>query len=121
MSKNVAVVGATDDPAKYANRALKMLESHGYNPIPVNPAKEMIDGKKVYPSLRDIPEPIDTVTLYVRPAVSSALKDDILAVKPKRLIMNPGTENEELAKTSEENGIEVKRACTLVMLQTRQF
>ncbi len=121
MNKNVAILGATDDPVKYANRALKMLVAHGYNPIPVNPTKDLIDGLKCYPTLGDIPEPIDTVTIYVRPSVSAQLLDDILAVKPRRVIMNPGTENEEVVAACEGIGITVVRACTLVLLQTGQF
>jgi predicted CoA-binding protein len=120
MNKNVAIVGATEDPTKYANRALHMLQSRGYNPIPVNPLKETVDGIKCYPSLRDIPEPVDTVTMYVRPAVAGELADDVVAVKPRRVIMNPGTKSDVLADACKKNGIEVLYACTLILLQTGQ-
>lgn len=121
MSRNVAILGATDDPLKYANRALKMLQEYGHNPIPVNPTKDIIEGLKSYPSLQDIPDQVDTITIYMRPEKWAPLVDDILAVKPRRVIMNPGTENTELAKTIEEHGIRVIRGCTLVMLGTGQF
>lgn len=121
MNKNVAILGATDDPGKYANMALKSLLANGYNPIPVNPTKESIDGLRCYASLTDILEPIDTLTLYVRPAISTPLIADILAIKPRRVIMNPGTENQYLADECARNGIEVVEACTLVMLNTGQF
>ncbi|MGB9587692.1 MAG: CoA-binding protein [Armatimonadota bacterium] len=118
---NVAVLGATDDPTKYAHRAMRMLEAHGYNTIPVTATKETIDGLKAYHSLRDIPVKVDTVTVYVRPTISAELEDDFLAVRPRRVIFNPGTENPELIKVLESQGIEVKRACTLVLLHTGQF
>jgi predicted CoA-binding protein len=120
-NKTVAVLGASNDHTKYAFKAMHMLKSHGFNPIPVNPNEETVIGLKAYASLRDIPEPIDTVTIYVRPEISSKLRDDILAVKPRRIIMNPTTENDELAEAAEAQGIEVVRACTLVMLTTGAF
>ena len=121
MDKNIAILGATDDPTRYAYKALKMLQAHRYNPIPVNTFRETIAGLKAYHSLPEIPDPVDTVTVYVRPEISSALTDDFLAIKPRRVIMNPDTENDELAEILERNGIEVVQACTLVMLQTGQF
>jgi predicted CoA-binding protein len=121
MNKNVAIVGATEDPAKYANRALHMLQSHGYNPIPVNPSKETVEGINCYHTLKDIPEPVDTVTMYVRPSVAGELAADVVAINPRRVIMNPGTESEVLAGACEKNGIEVVRACTLMLLHTGQF
>jgi hypothetical protein len=121
MASNVAILGATDDPTKYANMAMHKLQDHGYNPVPVNPSKKTIEGLTVYHSLSDFKEPIDTVTIYVRPSISSSLKDDILAAKPRRVIMNPGAENQELADALKANGIEVLHACTLVLLQTGQF
>lgn len=87
----------------------------------MNPNEESIEGIRAYGSLRDIPESVDTVTLYVRPEISSGLIDDILAANPRRVIMNPGTENEELASAAAQTGIQILRACTLVLLSTGQF
>jgi hypothetical protein len=121
MGKSVAILGATDNPLRYAYRALKTLEEHGHNPILLNPTKETIEGRKVYRSLRDIPEPVDTVTVYMRPEKWASLVDDIIALKPRRVILNPGTQDEDLARKLEDRGIDVIRGCTLVMLATGQF
>jgi len=121
MSETVAIIGATDDHTRYAYKALKMLQSHGHRPIPVNPNLESIEGIKAYHTLKDITEPVDTVTLYVRPEISSKLVDDILAVNPRRIIMNPGAENQDLASAAAQSGIQVLRACTLVLLSTGKF
>lgn len=121
MTENVAILGATDNPSKYAYRALKMLREQGHNVLPVNPTKDTIEGIRVYPSLRDVPEPVDTVTIYMRPERWKSLMEDIVAVKPKRVIMNPGTESADLAKRLEGQGITVIRGCTLVLLTTGQF
>lgn len=121
MNKNVAILGATNDHTKYAYKTQRLLKVRGYNPIPVNPNEETVIGRKSYASLRDIPEPIDIVTIYVRPELSTRLMGDILAVKPRRIIMNPTTENSELEKAAKAQGIEVVRACTLVMLNSGTF
>jgi uncharacterized protein len=64
---------------------------------------------------------IDTVTMYVNPAISNKYKDDLIAVRPKRVIFNPGSENTPLATALKESGIEVENACTLVLLRSGQY
>ena len=100
---------------------MRMLKVRGHNPIPVNPNQETVIGLKSYASLRDIPAPIDTISIYVRPELSTRLTADILAVKPKRIIMNPETGNPDLEQAAEAQGIEVIHACTLVMLNSDRF
>jgi hypothetical protein len=121
MSENVAILGATDEALKYANRAQHNLQAAGHKVFPVNPNKDTVDGLQAYPSLKEVPERIDTVTVYVRPSILQELTDDIVAVSPKRVILNPGTENPQVAEVLEEHGIQVVQGCTLVMLHTGQF
>ena len=66
-------------------------------------------------------ESIDTVTLYVGPQRQPAYYDYILSLKPRRVIFNPGTENEEFYKILKDNNIEAEVACTLVLLGTGQY
>ena len=117
----VAVLGASPKEDRYSFRAVKMLKEHGHQPIPVHPAGHAVDGIPALKSLDEITEPLDTLTIYVNPTISSGELDRILALKPRRVIFNPGAENEELAAKLEAAGIEVVRACTLVLLQTDQF
>jgi predicted CoA-binding protein len=119
--ETVAILGASPKPDRYAHRAFEMLRQHGHKPIPINPAFDEIEGEKCYPKLSDAPKPIDTVTMYLGAARSNALIPEIIGAKPRRIIMNPGAENAELAEQAEEAGIEVVEGCTLVMLQTGQF
>jgi hypothetical protein len=118
---NVAVLGANGDPEKYANLALRRLKAAGHRVFAVNPKVPSVDGERAYAALSDIPEPIDTVTVYVGARVSTALADDILRKRPRRLIFNPGAENPELARRAEQAGIRALEACTLVMLSTENF
>jgi len=120
-SEIVAVLGASPKPDRYAYRATEMLRSFGHRPIPVNPAFDEVLGDKCYPSIADIPESIDTVTMYLGQQRSDPLVDEIVARKPRRIILNPGAENDNLARKAEAAGIEVVEGCTLVMLQTNSF
>ena len=117
----VAVVGASPKPDRYANKAMQLLAEYGYRAIPVNPAFEEILGAKCYPSIADVPDKIDTATIYLGQARSDPLIDEIISVRPRRIIMNPGAENENLAAKAREHGIEVVEGCTLVMLRTGSF
>src|SRR3954469_13616295 len=120
-SQTVAILGASPKPDRYAYKAFRMLRDHGHRAIPINPAFEDILGEKCYSNIADAPKPIDTVTLYLGEARSNPLISEIIAAKPRRIIMNPGAENAELAEKTEDAGIEVIEGCTLVMLQTGQF
>jgi hypothetical protein len=72
-------------------------------------------------SLREIIEKVHTLTVYVGPAHITSLIDDIIVLRPERVILNPGTESTELEQKLAENKIEYFHACTLVLLQTGQF
>lgn len=117
----VAVLGASDDPERYANRALRMLHEHGHHVIAVTPKSVNLPGMKVVASLSELQEPVDTVTLYVNPRVVESLAEEILAARPRRVIFNPGTEHPGVAARLQAAGIAVEEACTLVLLSTGQF
>ena len=120
-AETVAILGASPKPDRYAYKAFRMLRDYGHRAIPINPAFEDILGEKCYPKIADAPQPLDTVTMYLGEARSNPLIDEIIAAKPRRIIMNPGAENSALAAQAEGAGIEVVEGCTLVMLQTGQF
>ncbi len=118
---NVAVIGASDKPHRYAYQAVMLLKEKGHTVFPVHQRVREIEGMAVFPSVLNIREDIDTVTLYVGRDVSSGLARDILAKNPRRIIFNPGAENPDLEKQAREKGIETLEACTLVMLRTGKF
>ena len=120
-TENVAVVGASPKDERYSNMAMRMLAEYGRNPIPVAPARKEVIGKTAYPSLADVPEKIDTVTVYIRASRQSQMIADIIQIKPRRVIFNPGAENPDEYARLRNLGIEVLEACTLVMLHTGQF
>lgn len=117
----VAILGASDKPERYSYLAFKSLQDHGHTPLPVHPKLASIEGVPVYPSLERVPGPVDTLTVYVSPEISSASGSQILAFKVRRVIFNPGTENPDLADKLRAKGVEVVEACTLVLLKTGRF
>jgi len=119
--RSVVVLGASDNPERYSNKAVLLLKQHGYNVIPVNPKLAELEGLAVVPRLEDVAQAVDTVSVYVGPAVSSAMLAEIVALKPQRVIFNPGSENPELMELLVQQGIAVEPACTLVLLKTNQF
>ncbi len=119
--QRVVVVGASPDPERYSNRAVCLLMRHGHEVVPVSPAAQTIEGLPVHNDLAEVDGPVDTITLYVSPQVSSALAAVIEQLKPQRVIFNPGAENPALRDSLMKQGIYTKEACTLVLLNSQQF
>lgn len=118
---NVALIGASDKPERFSYQALILLKQKGHQVFPVHQRLKTIEGLAVFPSIKDIMETIDTVSLYVSADISSSIAADILGIRPKRIIFNPGTENPDLAQKARAQGIGTVNGCTLVMLGSGQF
>jgi hypothetical protein len=121
MGQQVAILGASSKPERYAFKAFEMLKEYGHTPYPVTPKFSELEGVPAVAHLRDLATPIDTLTMYVGPDISTKLKSEILALNPKRVIFNPGSENLALEEELKNAGINVIEACTLVMLRTNRF
>ena len=96
-AETVAILGASPDPERYAFKAQRLLKENGHRVIPVSAKESAIDGDATVAELGAIAGKVDTLTVYVRPAISSQYRAEIEALKPRRVIFNPGTENPELA------------------------
>jgi hypothetical protein len=114
------VLGASENPERYSNRAVNSLLNHGHEVVPVGIKTGVIRDVKILTGYPPV-ENVDTVTMYVGPANQPAWYDYILSLKPRRIIFNPGAENPELEKLATEKGIEVVEACTLVMLSIGNY
>ncbi len=114
------VLGASTDPSRYANKAIKLLRSHNHEVVAVGLDEGAVSG---VPIIHDMPVDgnIDTVTLYLNPVRQKMYYDKILNLRPRRIIFNPGTENNELNMLANAKGIETEEACTLVLLNTGQY
>ena len=118
---NVAVVGASNKPDRYSFRAVRLLREKGHTPYPVHPSIAEVDGLPVWKSLSAIPEPIDTVSIYLSARNQQAIADELLDSRARRFIFNPGAENPELEERLRGRGKIVLEACTLMLLTTGQF
>lgn len=118
--KKTLILGATDNPSRYANLAANRLVAYGHPIVNIGIKNGQAAGVQIERA-GEVHKDIDTVTLYVGPRNQPEYYDYILNTNPKRIIFNPGTENEELEELAEEKGIETLHACTLVMLSTRQY
>ena len=120
MHKKTLVLGASENPSRYSNIAINRLTSYNHPVVAVGRRAGNVAGVNFD---TDTPayEDVDTITLYLNPTNQQPYYDYILSLKPKRVIFNPGTENDELIGLLQENNIEPVIACTLVMLGTGQY
>lgn len=118
--KKTLIIGASTNPSRYAYLAAKQLTSKGHQIVNIGIKQGEVAGvpiEKVSAPYQDI----DTVTLYIGTDLQPNYYQYILDTKPKRVIFNPGTENESFAQNLQANGIEPIEACTLVLLSTGQY
>lgn len=120
--KKTVIIGATSNPGRYAFLAARMLTQYQHEFVPVGIKDGAVLGNEILDIFKkpDVKE-VDTVTLYIGPQRQPEHYQYILGLKPKRIIFNPGTENEEFEKMAEAQGIEAVEGCTLVMLRSGQF
>tara|TARA_R110002051_G_scaffold243495_1_gene303522 strand:- start:494 stop:856 length:363 start_codon:yes stop_codon:yes gene_type:complete len=120
MKNKTLVIGASTNPNRYSNIAIKRLRDKDLPVLALGLRKGRvldvdIDAEKVdYKN-------IDTVTLYLNPKRQEEYYDYIISLQPRRVIFNPGTENMEFVKLLKNNQIESEIACTLVLLSTNQY
>lgn len=122
MKKKTVIIGASNNPGRYAQIAARMLKEYEHPIVPVGihggeAYGEPILDMKLKPAIADV----DTITLYLSPKNQKEWYDYLLLLKPKRIIFNPGTENNELMAMAREKNIESVIGCTLVMLRTGQY
>ena len=119
-SNLTVVLGASPHTERYSNLAVKQLRQQGHSVVAIGVKEGKIgdvDIIREHPPLQDV----ETVTLYLNPQRQPEYYNYILSLKPKRIIFNPGTENDELESLASANNIESIEACTLVMLSTGQY
>jgi predicted CoA-binding protein len=119
-SKKTIVFGASDNPERYSNLAIKRLRSLGHPVIGIGKRRVMVEDVPVQNETSPVPD-VDTVSLYLNPNNQKSYYNYILSLHPRRIIFNPGAENAEFQKLAQEHGIQTQEACTLVLLSTGQY
>ena len=118
--KKTLLIGASPNPARYANKAIRRLRSHGIEVVAIARRETEIEDVKVVKGMPYHPD-IHTVTLYVGPPNQEEYLDYLVSLKPKRIIFNPGTYNRKLEEMARAAGIETLEDCTLIMLDTGDY
>lgn len=118
--KTTLVLGASENEERYSNKAIRELRKRGHPVVAIGFRKgQVLDVPIETVSLSAIQ--VDTITLYLNPANQVPYYTYLLGLQPRRIIFNPGSENQELENLAQAAGIETLEACTLVMLSTGQY
>lgn len=115
VGKKTLVIGASENPDRYANRAARNLIRYGHPVELLGLRPGVIEGNPIRTGLPEI-KGVDTVTMYVGARNQPGYYAYITKLKPKRVIFNPGAENPTFARQLRDADIEPIDACTLVML-----
>jgi uncharacterized protein len=118
--KKTVVLGASSNPARYSYLAVQRLRKYDHPVVAIGRRVGHVADVDITkdPLLQN---DVDTITLYLNPKNQVEYYDYILSLHPKRIIFNPGTENDELIQKAKENNIKPVMGCTLVMLSTGQY
>jgi predicted CoA-binding protein len=119
MSKTVAIVGASANRRKFGNKAVRAFLDAGWTVYPVNPMAKEIEGLASYPSVAEVPEPLDCVSMYVSPAIGITMLDAIAAKKPGKVYLNPGAEDDALIARAQALGIPAIATCSILDIGRR--
>jgi predicted CoA-binding protein len=119
-NKKTMVLGASANPSRYSYLAIKKLTAKQHPVVAIGKKKGKVGEVNIETDHLPVPD-VDTITLYLNPINQQQYYDYILDLKPKRIIFNPGTENEYLIKKAKENNIETVVGCTLVMLSIGNY
>jgi uncharacterized protein len=121
MSKVVAVVGASNNPGKFGNRAVRAFRRQGYTVVPINPHELEVDGLKTYQSVLDVPGPIDMATIYVPPEIGEQVIEEIARKKIPEVWLNPGAESDALIARARALDIQPIVACSIIGIGENPF
>ena len=116
MAKVVAVIGASNDPQKFGNKAVRAYRQQGYTVVPINPHEKEVEGLKAYPSVLDVPGPIDMASFYVHPEVGEQVIGEIARKGIAEVWLNPGAESDALIDRARALQLQPIVACSLVAI-----
>jgi predicted CoA-binding protein len=116
-ARTVAIIGASTNPTKFGNKAVRVFKERGYRVFPINPRATEIEGLPAFPSIGAIPERPDMVSVYLPPVLLLKVLPEIAAKGCDELWLNPGTESPEVLAEAERLGLNVVQACSIVGVQ----
>ena len=116
MPKVVAVIGASSNPSKFGNRAVRAYLRQGYTVVPINPNEPEVEGLPTYPTVLDVPGPIDMASFYVPPDIGEQVIEQVARKGIAEVWLNPGAESDELVARARALGIQPIQACSIIAI-----
>jgi uncharacterized protein len=116
MSKTVAVIGASSKRHKFGNKAVRAYLSQGYRVLAINPNEEEVEGLKTYPSVLDVPGPIDLATVYVPGHIGVRVMEDLAKKGIPEVWLNPGADDDEVVGRARTLGVNIIQACSIIAI-----
>ena len=114
MPQTVAVIGASSDRHKFSNKAVRAFARQGYTVIPIHPREASVEGLQAYPSVLDVPGPIDMATIYLPPALGVKVIEEIAKKGIADVWINPGADGPEVVARARELGLNPTVACSIL-------
>lgn len=114
----IMVIGASSDPRKFGNKAVRVYVRQGHHVIPVNPNAAVIEGLQAWPDVLSPPGPIDRALIYL-PAHKSLPVIARLAQRTDigELWLNPGADDPEVVAKAAHLGFNVVQACAIMDIE----
>ena len=116
MPKIVAVIGASRNRRKFGNKALRAFRHQGYEVIPINPHQTSIEGLPCYPSVLDVPGPIDLATFYVPAEIGQQVVGEVAEKQISEVWLNPGADSPELIARATTLGLRPIFQCSIIRI-----
>ena|SRR3989440_12207076 len=120
-ARTIAVVGLSANPRRPSHGVARYLQRAGYRIIPVNPNLDEVLGERAYPSLRDIPQPIDVVDVFRRSEFVGPIVDDAIAIKATAVWLQDGVIDEAAAARARASGLDVVMDDCMMRRHTQRF
>ena len=116
----VMVIGASQNRAKFGNKAVRAYLRRNHEVIPVNPNEDEVEGIRCVGNVRDVPGHVDRALFYVQPEVGVRIVDDLAKRgSVDEIWLNPGAESDELVERARSHGFEPILACSIVDIGER--
>ena len=112
---SIAIIGASIHTEKFGNKAVRVYKKLGWVVYPINPKEKEIENTKAYASINDLPEKPDRISIYLPPQITLKIIPELKEFGVKEVILNPGTESDELIQALKENSINPIVACSIRM------
>lgn len=115
MKPTVAIIGASADPNKFGNKAVRAYKSRGYQVFPVHPSATTIEGLPAYHSILEVPvDHLDRISLYLPPEIGLQVIEQITQKPARELWLNPGADSLDLIARGKEMGLNIVVGCSIV-------